>query len=431
MFESLTEKLSLTFRKLRGLHVLTEDNMLDALKDIRMALLSADVHFSVVKTFLDNVKTACAGQAVVQSISPGQQIIKAVHDELVKILGEGNTALVNERPLRLMLVGLQGSGKTTAAAKLARKLKRDGYNPLMVACDIYRPAAIDQLEILAQREGCLFFADRSSNNVVDIAKQALDWATKQGANALIFDTAGRLHIDEVLLKEIQDLKAAVSPQEVLLVADSALGQEAVNVAKHFHEAVTLTGIILTKMDGDARGGAALSMKSVAHVPIKFVGTGEKSDDFQAFHPDRMAQRILGMGDVVSLVERAQEQVSEEDARRMAQKMKRSEFDFNDFLSQMQAMKKMGSLGSIIGMIPGLNKVKVGEKEEGQLKRTEAIILSMTTAERSNPKLLNGRRRLRIAKGSGTQVSDVNQLLRQFQQMQKMMKMLQKPMHRRG
>jgi signal recognition particle subunit SRP54 len=422
MFESLTEKLGQALRNLRGVGKLSEENMAVALKEVRTALLGADVHFKVARDFIDRVQQASLGQEVIKSVNPGQMIVKIIHDELVKLLGEGETALSTRKPLTIMLVGLQGGGKTTTAAKLGRLLAKQGYAPLLAACDIYRPAAIDQLEVLAKQENFRFFADRASRDVPAIGARALQESERAGATLTLLDTAGRLQIDEALIQEIKDLKALVKPDEVLLVADGALGHEAVNVARTFHEAVQLTGIVLTKLDGDARGGAALSMKSVTGVPIKFVGTGEKVGDFEVFHADRMAQRILGMGDVVSLVEKAQEVIDQDEAERMAEKLRKADFNFEDMLSQMRSMKKMGSMESILGMMPGMSGVKVGDDAEGRMKQAEAIILSMTLQERRKPELLNGGRRLRIAQGSGTKVSDVNALIKQYAQMRKMMKM---------
>ncbi|MGH8017350.1 MAG: signal recognition particle protein [Opitutaceae bacterium] len=423
MFESLTEKLSQAMRNLRGVGRLSEENMEAALKEVRTALLSADVHFRVAREFIERVQTACAGQEVTKSVTPGQQVVKIINDELIKLLGEGDNALSKKRPLKIMLVGLQGGGKTTTAAKLGRLLVKQGYAPLLAACDIYRPAAIDQLEVLARQENLQFFADRSSRDVPAIGAAAQQAAERASATLTIFDTAGRLQIDEALIQEIKDLKARVKPDEILLVADGALGQEAVNVARTFHEAVELTGIVLTKLDGDARGGAALSMKSVTGVPIKFIGAGEKAGDFEAFHPDRMAQRILGMGDVVSLVERAQEVIDEKEAERMAEKMRKADFNFEDMLGQMKQVKKLGPMQSVIGMLPGMSGIQVGDEAEGKMQQAEAIILSMTLQERRNPNVLNGSRRLRIANGSGTKVSEVNALIKQHLQMKKMMKKL--------
>jgi signal recognition particle subunit SRP54 len=424
MLENLTDKLGNALRNLRGVGKLTEENMAEALKEVRQALLSADVHFKVARQFVADVKEQCVGQEVLKSVTPGQQVIKIIHDELVKLLGEGTTELEDKKPLRVMMVGLHGSGKTTSSGKLARYLaKKRDYRPALIACDVYRPAAIDQLELLAKDQGCTFYGDREEKNVVKIGKRGLQEAKNADANLIIFDTAGRLQIDENLIEEIKTLKAAIQPDEILLVADAALGQEAVNVAQHFHEAVQCTGIILTKLDGDARGGAALSMKSISNVPIKFMGMGEKPDEFEVFHPDRMASRILGMGDVVSLVEKAQESIDETEAERMAEKMRKADFNLEDFLQQMQQVKKMGSLNSIMGMMPGMSGVEVGDEEEKKMARTEAIILSMTVQERRMPRLLRGSRLKRIANGSGVQVRDVNALLKQFNQMQKMMKMM--------
>lgn len=424
MLENLTDKLGSALRNLRGTGKLTEENMTEALKEVRQALLSADVHFKVARQFVNEVKEQCVGQEVLKSVTPGQQVVKIIHDELVKLLGAGTTELEDKKPLRIMMVGLHGSGKTTSSGKLARYLaKKRDYRPALVACDVYRPAAIDQLETLARNEGCTFYGDREEKNVVKIGQRGLEAAKAADANLIIFDTAGRLQIDGDLIEEIKQLKKAVQPDEILLVADAALGQEAVNVAKHFHEAVQCTGIILTKLDGDARGGAALSMKSIADVPIKFMGTGEKPDEFDVFHPDRMASRILGMGDVVSLVEKAQDTIDEKEAERMAEKMRKADFNLEDFLQQMQQVKKMGSLGSIMGMMPGMSGIEIGESEEKKMARTEAIILSMTPQERRMPRLLRGSRLKRIANGSGVQVRDVNALLKQFGQMQKMMKMM--------
>ena len=425
MFEGLTERLGKTFRNLTGTGKLTEANMAEALKEVRSALLSADVHFKVAREFIEKVKAGCVGEEVLQSVSPGQQVVKVINDEMVELLGGEPPPALTKKPLKVMMVGLHGSGKTTSSAKLAKLLsKKEGFRPMLVGCDIYRPAAIDQLETLARNEEFLFYGDRNSKDVPSIGKAGLREGLDRGASLIVFDTAGRLQIDTDLVEEVKRLRAEVNPDEVFLVADSALGQEAVNVAKTFHEAVDLSGIILTKLDGDARGGAALSMKHVTGVPIRFAGTGEKVDDFEAFHPDRMASRILGMGDVVSLVEKAQETMDEKEAERMAEKMQRADFNLEDFLKQMQQVKKLGSLGSVVNMLPGMNGVEVGEKEDRQMKQTEAIIQSMTIYERRNPAILNGSRRMRIANGSGVKIKDVNQLLKNFGQMRKMMKKLQ-------
>jgi len=423
MFESLTEKLTGALRNLRGLGQLSEANMADALKEVRAALLAADVHFKVAREFIERVQTECLGQDVLKSVTPGQQVVKIIHDELVKLLGEGSTELGQKRPLKILMVGLHGSGKTTSTAKLGKLLKKKGARPFAVACDVYRPAAIDQLEILSKQEELGFYSDRVSKDVPAIAVKGLEAALQQNADIILFDTAGRLQIDQELIEEVKKLHAKVQPDEVLLVADGALGQEAVNVAKAFHEALGLTGLILTKLDGDARGGAALSIKAVTGVPIKFIGVGEKTADFEVFHPDRLASRILGMGDVVSLVERAQENIDQKDAERMAEKMRKADFNLEDFLAQMQQVKKMGSMQSILGMMPGMSGVQLPDDSEKQMKRTEAIILSMTLQERRKPAILNGNRRIRIANGAGVKVLEVNQLLKQFEQMQKLMKMM--------
>ena len=413
MFEGLTENLSKALRNLRGLGKLTEENMAEALGEVRKALLSADVHFKVAREFTERVKNECIGREVINSITPGQQVIKIISDELEKLLGEGSTELSPIRPLKIMMVGLHGSGKTTTSAKLAGLLKKRGYTPALIACDIYRPAAIDQLEALGKQIGAKVYADRNSKNVPELASRLEKQAIAEGANAVIFDTAGRWQIDQELIDEIIKLKAVENPQEVLLVADSALGQEAVNVAKAFNEAVNITGVVLTKLDGDARGGAALSIKTVSGAPIKFAGTGEKLENIE----------IFGMGDVVSLVEKAQETMDLKEAERMAEKLRKAEFDLEDFLSQMRQIKKLGSLGGILKMLPGMSGISVGEREEKKMRQTEAIILSMTPQERQNPNIINARRRLRIASGSGTQVRDVNALLKQFEGMRKMMKMM--------
>jgi signal recognition particle subunit SRP54 len=423
MFESLTDKLSSALRNLRGVGRLSEENMAAALAEVRTALLAADVHFKVAREFVERVQAQCAGQDVLKGVTPGQQIVKIIHDELVRLLGEGSTALSAARPLKVMLVGLHGSGKTTSTAKLGRLLKKRGYRPFAVACDVNRPAAIDQLEILSRQEELGFFADRASKDVPAIGRHGLAAAAAAGADAVLFDTAGRLQIDLGLIEEVRLLGTVVQPDEVLLVVDGALGQEAVNVAKAFHDALQLTGVVMTKLDGDARGGAALSIKAITGTPIKFVGTGEKTDDFDAFYPDRLASRILGMGDVVSLVERAQESIDSADAERMAEKMRKADFNLEDFLAQMQQLKKMGSMQSIVGMLPGMSGLKLGDDAERQMGRTEAIIQSMTVQERRKPEILNGSRRQRIANGAGVKIADVNQLVKQFQQMQKVMKMM--------
>jgi len=422
MFESLTEKLGNALRNLRGVGKLTEENMADTLKEVRTALLAADVHFKVSREFVERVQQQCVGQEVLKGVSPGQQIVKIIHDELVRLLGEGSTALSAARPLKILMVGLHGSGKTTSSAKLGKLLKKRGYRPFVAACDVYRPAAIDQLEILAKQEELGFYCDRVSKDVPAIGVAALEAARTANADAIIFDTAGRLQIDQDLIEEVKKLHARIQPDEVLLVADGALGQEAVNVAKAFHEALSLTGLILTKLDGDARGGAALSIKAITGVPIKFIGTGEKTGDFDTFYPDRLASRILGMGDVVSLVEKAQETIDQKEAEKMAEKLRKADFNLEDFLAQMQQIKKLGSMQSIMGMMPGMSGVQIPDDAEKSMARTEAIIKSMTIQERRKPEILNGNRRKRIAAGSGVKIVEVNQLMKQFTQMQQMMKM---------
>jgi signal recognition particle subunit SRP54 len=422
MFESLTEKLGSALRNLRGVGKLTDENMAEALKEVRTALLSADVNFKVTRDFVERVQQQCVGQEVLKGVAPSQQVVKIIHDELVRLLGEGTNELSPTRPLKILMVGLHGSGKTTSTAKLGKLLKKRGYRPFVAAGDIYRPAAIDQLEILAKQEELGFYADRASKDVPAIGAAALDAAKTAGADAIIFDTAGRLQIDLELIEEVKRLRARVQPDEVLLVADGALGQEAINVAKTFHEALQLTGLILTKLDGDTRGGAALSIKAVTGVPIKFIGVGEKTADFETFHPDRLASRILGMGDVVSLVEKAQETIDQKEAEKMAEKLRTAEFDLEDFLAQLQQVKKMGSMQSIMGMIPGMSGMQLPDGADQQMARTEAIIKSMTKQERRKPDILNGSRRQRIANGAGVKIVEVNQLLKQFQQMRQMMKM---------
>ena len=424
MFDTLTERLSSALRNLRGVGKLSEENMAAALAEVRTALLSADVNLKVAREFTERVQAECAGQEVLKGVTPGQQVVKIIHDELVRLLGEGTNGISAAKPLRVMMVGLHGSGKTTSTAKLGRLLKKRGYRPFAVACDVYRPAAIDQLEILSRQEEIGFYADRESKDVPAIGRAGLQAAMAAGADAILFDTAGRLQIDEGLIDEVRRLGDATKPDEVLLVADGALGQEAVNVAKVFHDALQLTGLIMTKLDGDARGGAALSIKAITGTPIKFIGTGEKTDDFDAFYPDRLASRILGMGDVVSLVEKAQESIDGAEAERMAEKMRKADFNLEDFLAQMQQVKKMGSMQSIVGMLPGMSGVQLGDDAELQMARTEAIIRSMTIQERRKPEVLNGSRRQRIAKGAGVKIADVNQVVKQFQQMQKMMRQME-------
>lgn len=422
MFSRLSDKLQDVFKDLRGQGRISETNVTDALREVRLALLDADVHFQVAKTFIARVKERSLGEDVMRSVTPGQQIIKIFHDELIRILGGDSEPLNLEKPARILIVGLNGAGKTTSSAKLARWLKSQGRTPNLIACDLYRPAAIDQLATLADQINVpIFKPDAGENDVLATAKRALKWCGENGGNVQIFDTAGRQEIDEPLIQELKALRDLLQPQEILLVCDAATGQQAVSVAEHFHSALGLTGIILTKLDGDARGGAALSLREITQRPIKFAGAGEKLADFEPFHPDRLAGRILGMGDVVSLVEKAAEAITEEDAIRMERKLRTASFDLEDFLQQFRMLKRMGPLENILGMLPGMANLKDSSIDEGQLKRVEAIILSMTPAERARPELLNARRRQRVARGSGTTVTEINNLLLRFGQMRKMMK----------
>ena len=424
MFENLTKKVGEALRNLGGKKKLTEANIRDALKEVRQALLSADVHFTVVKKFIKEVESRCIGIEIINSVSAHDQVVKIINDELINLLKSESNDITKKKQIRIMMIGLHGSGKTTSSVKLAKLLKKKyNYNPALVACDIYRPAAIDQLQSLSNSENFFVYADRNESDISKIALDGIKQGENKGADCFIFDTAGRLQIDENLISEIKKLKISINPDEVFLVADAALGQEAVNISKSFNDSVSCTGIILTKLDGDARGGSALSMKSITNVPLKFVGLGEKIDDFDYFHADRVASRILGMGDVVTLVEKAQENIDQIEAENLAKRIKNSEFNFDDFYKQIQHVKKIGSMGSIASMLPGMSDVKVGNKEEKKMQQSEAIICSMTKKERENPRLIRGRRLMRISKGSGTQVRDVNALLKQFSQMQKMMKMM--------
>ncbi|MEX2579365.1 MAG: signal recognition particle protein [Verrucomicrobiales bacterium] len=423
MFDSLSDNLQETFKKLRGHGKLSEKNISDALREVRLSLLEADVEFSVAKKFIANVKEKALGEAVTRSIKPGQQIVKIFNDEMAELLGGDAAPIELNPPARILMIGLNGAGKTTTSAKLALHLRKEGRRPLLVACDLYRPAAVEQLVQLGKQIDVPVFApEPGATDPIKVAKAALKWAEQQGGTVTIFDTAGRQEIDEDLVKELKRLRDFLEPRETLLVADAATGQQAVGVARTFDEAVGLTGIVLTKLDGDARGGAALSMRSVTGKPIKFAGTGEKPSDFEAFVPDRMAGRILGMGDVVGLVERASEAIDEDEALRMAERMKKSTFDFDDFLSQIRMMNKMGGMQSLLGMMPGMaDKLKGATIDEKRMKHTEAIVLSMTPKERRRPEIIKGSRRKRIAAGSGTTVTQVNGLLKQFGQMRKMMR----------
>ncbi len=423
MFSQLGDKLQDIFKDLRGHGAISEANVTDAMRQVRLALLEADVDYQVAKNFVARVKEKALGEEVLRSVTPGQQVVKIFHDELTTLLGGDAEPVHLEKPARILMVGLNGAGKTTSSAKLARWLKKQGRTPLLIACDLHRPAAIEQLATLGRQvEVPVYTPGPNDKDLKRVAAASLEWAAEQGGNVQIFDTAGRQEIDTALIEEIKQLKDFLKPQEVLLVADAATGQQAVSVATHFHEALGITGIILTKLDGDARGGAALSMREVTQRPIKFGGVGEKLDQFEPFVPDRLAGRILGMGDIVGLVQKAAEAIDEEEAARMEQKLRTASFDFNDFLAQFKMMKKLGPLENILGMIPGMSQVKGGlNVDEKQLKRTEAIVLSMTDEERRRPDILNARRRQRIAAGSGSTVTEVNDLLQRFNQMRKMMK----------
>ena len=423
MFEALQEKLEGAFKKLRGHSKLSESNIGDSMREIRLALLEADVDFKVAKDLCEAVRTKAVGEEVLRTISPAQQIVKFFHDELVVILGSEAAALDLSAPQRILIAGLNGAGKTTTSAKLAAFLKKQGKKPLLVACDVFRPAAVKQLAVLGEQIGVpVFQPAESEKDAVKAAQQGLEWVEQQGGGIAIFDTAGRQEVDEALLQELVKIKEVVQPKEVLLVADAATGQQAVGVAKTFHEAVGVTGLIMTKLDGDARGGALLSMKQVTGRPVKFVGVGEKMEQLEIFHPDRMAQRILGMGDVVTLVEKAAEAIDAEDANRLAKRVQEAKFDFTDFLAQMKFMRKLGPLESLLGMMPGMGgAMKDMRVDEKALKHVEAIILSMTPLERTRPEIINGSRRKRIARGSGRPVMEINQLLKKFDMMRKLMK----------
>jgi signal recognition particle subunit SRP54 len=431
IFDSLSDKLLGSLKKLRGESRISEANIEGTLKEIRMSLLEADVNFKVVKSFIDRVKEKAMGQEVLGSVSPGQQFVKIVHDELVNVLGgQTEELIVRGKPGVIFLVGLQGAGKTTTAAKLAKHIRsKYAKRPGLVPADVYRPAAIDQLKTLGRQNDILVFDSNASQKPEEILEQAKKWAEDNMIDVVLVDTAGRLQIDEDLMQELGRLKAIWEPKEVLLVADAMLGQQSVNVAEGFHSRLGLTGLVLTKVDGDARGGAALSIRQATGVPIKFLGVGEKSDALEVFHPDRLASRILDMGDVLSLVEKAQEVIDEKSARETAKKLSKSQFTVDDFLKQLQMMKKMGGMESLLGMLPGMGQAMKQMKDmappDKELKKIEAIIQSMTAGEREDHRVLNGSRRLRIAKGSGTQVSDVNKFIKQFEQSQKMMSQLMK------
>lgn len=427
IFEGLSEKLQNSFQKLRSKGRLTESDVKSAMREVKMALLEADVNYKVVKDFVSKVQDRSIGEDVMKSLTPGQMVIKIVNEELTSLMGDSQSKLTfsSKPPTVIMMVGLQGAGKTTTSGKLGGYLKKQGKKPLLVACDVYRPAAIKQLEVVGEKLGVEVFQEGTEKSPVDIAKNAIEYAKSHLLDVVIIDTAGRLHIDETLMDELKKIKSAVRPQEILLIVDSMTGQDAVNVSESFNEALGIDGVVLTKMDGDTRGGAALSIRSVTKKPIKFVGMGEKLDNLEPFYPDRMASRILGMGDVMSLIEKAQENLDMEKAKKLETKLKNSELDFEDFLSQLEQIQKLGSLDSIIGMIPGMGSMKgqLGDMDSKskEISRIKAIIQSMTVEERRNPKLLNSSRKKRIAAGSGTRVQEINKLVKQFNEMNKLMK----------
>jgi signal recognition particle subunit SRP54 len=427
VFDTLTQKLDSVLKRLRGQGRISEANIAETLREVRKVLLDADVNYRVVKQFIDNVQQKSLGQEVVSSVAPGQLIVKIIHDELVALMGtaKADITLSQTPPSVIMIAGLQGSGKTTFAGKLAYMLKSKGRSPLLVAADVHRPAAIDQLMMLGAQIEVPVFMSRT-DSAIEIAKNSIDHARKNARDTVIIDTAGRLHVDEEMMREVESIKSAVQPHEILFVVDAMTGQDAVNTARAFHDRLNFDGVVLTKLDGDTRGGAALSIRSVVEKPIKFVGTGEKLDALEPFYPDRMASRILGMGDIVTLVEKAQQSFDQVKAQQLEQKIRKSQFTLEDFYSQLQEMKKMGPLSQVLSMIPGANKLgNVNDVDDKELKYVEAIILSMTVEERQHPALINGSRRKRIAMGSGTSVQEVNKLLKQFFEMQKMMKNLTK------
>ena len=424
MLENLGNRFQDIFKKIRGHGRLSESNIKDALREVKMSLLEADVNYKVVKDFTNKISEKAIGTEVIKGVNPAQQFIKLVNDELVELLGGTSSKLTKglRNPTIIMLAGLQGAGKTTFAAKLAKFLKKQNEKLLLVGVDVYRPAAIKQLQVLGQQIGVDVYSEEDTKDVVGIATRAIEKAKEINATYMIVDTAGRLHIDETLMEELKELKRAIKPQEILLVVDAMIGQDAVNLAESFNNALSVDGVILTKLDGDTRGGAALSIKAVVGKPIKFIGVGEKLNDIEIFHPDRLVSRILGMGDVVSLVEKAQEVIDENEAKSLEEKIKSQKFDLNDFLKQLQTIKRLGSLGGILKLIPGIPKIDDLAPAEKEMKKVEAIIQSMTKEERKKPDILKASRKIRIAKGSGTEVSDVNKLLKQFDQMKSMMKM---------
>ena len=424
MLENLGNRFQDIFKKIRGHGKLSETNIKDALREVKMSLLEADVNYKVVKDFTNKISEKAIGTEVIRGVNPAQQFIKLVNDELVELLGGTSSKLTKglRNPTIIMLAGLQGAGKTTFAAKLAKFLKKQNEKLLLVGVDVYRPAAIKQLQVLGQQIGVDVYSEENSKDVVGIATRAIEKAKEINATYMIVDTAGRLHVDETLMEELKELKKAIKPQEILLVVDAMIGQDAVNLAESFNNALSVDGVILTKLDGDTRGGAALSIKAVVGKPIKFIGVGEKLNDIEIFHPDRLVSRILGMGDVVSLVEKAQEVIDENEAKSLEEKIKSRKFDLNDFLKQLQTIKRLGSLGGILKLIPGMPKIDDLAPAEKEMRKVEAIIQSMTKEERKKPDILKASRKIRIAKGSGTEVSDVNKLLKQFDQMKSMMKM---------
>lgn len=434
MFENLTDKFERAFKVLKGQGQITEINVAETLKEVRRALLDADVNFKTAKEFTNTVKEKALGRDVLKSVSPGQLMVKICHEELVELMGGNEVDIdIKGNPGIVLMSGLQGSGKTTFTGKLGNYLKnKKGKKVLLVACDVYRPAAIDQLHVLGEQLGIEVYSNKEEKNPVAIAQAAIQHAKSKGFNVVIVDTAGRLAIDEQMMTEIAEVKKAIQPTETLFVVDSMTGQDAVNTAKSFNERIDFDGVVLTKLDGDTRGGAALSIKSVVNKPIKFVGTGEKMEALDVFYPSRMADRILGMGDVVSLVERAQEQFDEEEARKLQKRIQKDQFDFNDFLGQLQQVKKMGNVKDLMGMLPGMGKaLKDVEIEDDAFKHIEAIIYSMTPKERTNPEIINGQRKNRIARGSGTSVQEVNKLMKQFGDTKKMMKMMSNPKNMMG
>ncbi len=434
MFENLTDKFERAFKVLKGHGQITEINVAETLKEVRRALLDADVNFKTAKEFTAKVKEIALGRDVLKAVSPGQMMIKICHEQLVELMGSNETPInFQGNPGIILMSGLQGSGKTTFSGKLANYLKsKKGKNPLLVACDVYRPAAIDQLHVLGEQLGIEVYSNREEKNPVEIAKAAIQYAKSKSFNVVIVDTAGRLAVDEQMMNEIEQVKNAINPTETLFVVDSMTGQDAVNTAKTFNERLDFDGVVLTKLDGDTRGGAALSIKAIVNKPIKFVGTGEKMEAIDVFYPSRMADRILGMGDVVSLVERAQEQFDEEEARKLQKKIQKNQFDFNDFLAQLHQIKKMGNMKDLLGMLPGMGKaLKDVDIQDDAFKHIEAIIYSMTPAERTNPEIINGARKNRIAKGSGTSVQEINKLIKQFDGTRKMMKMMSNPKNMMG